>query len=391
MRRRKIWNMEFQIFRVEKVKSAGLLKASAKHISREKMPGNADPSRSAENAFASDAAKTADQAMAMWREDLPENVRKDAVVATEVLVSASPSWFEHTDKETQTAYFRDALNWLADRHGKENIIMAGIHRDESSPHMHVLITPKRTTENQGREILSHKHFYGGDRGKLGRVQTQFHQEVASHYGLQRGHEKTGARHRDVREFYASVDQLARSTNQLTQDSLPDKKELKELREPGESKELTIYKAAYREASAAKNENLLNGYNSLRQQPLHRQVKALREENRGLRQELKNTKGELAEAEKRIKWEFDMRNRYGEVTERLAFKIKEVAEEKDAKRAQEIAGKEFNVIISDSPPPGTRRVAEVARQEAFERASEAARASRERFLARRGLGKDGGRG
>jgi hypothetical protein len=384
--------MEFQIFRVEKVKAAGLLKASARHISREKMPGNADPSRSAENAFANGLAQTADQAMAMWREDLPENVRKDAVVATEVLVSASPGWFEHADRETQNAYFSDGLNWLAERHGRENIIMASIHRDESSPHMHVLITPKRTTENQGREILSHKHFYGGDRGKLSKVQTQFHQEVASRYGLERGIEKTGARHRDVREFYTTVNQLARSTNQLTQDSLPDKKELKELREPGESKELTIYKAAYRKASAAKNEGLLNSYNSLRQQPLHQEVTALRKENRGLRQVVKSTKGELAEAQKLIKSEFDLRNRYGEVTERLAFKIKEIAEEKDPKKAQKIAGQEFRRIVDADPAPaGTRRIADLARQEAFERANEAARASQERSRARRALGRDQDRG
>ena len=38
-------------------------------------------------------------------------------------------------REEQDAYFRDALDWLKGRHGAENVVYAGIHRDETTPHL----------------------------------------------------------------------------------------------------------------------------------------------------------------------------------------------------------------------------------------------------------------
>ena len=37
--------------------------------------------------------------------------------------------------------FNDALKWLRERHGGSNVVYAGIHRDETTPHMYAYVVP----------------------------------------------------------------------------------------------------------------------------------------------------------------------------------------------------------------------------------------------------------
>ena len=45
-------------------------------------------------------------------------------------------------RSSQDAYFRDALDWLKNKHGAENVVYAGIHRDETTPHMYAYVVPR---------------------------------------------------------------------------------------------------------------------------------------------------------------------------------------------------------------------------------------------------------
>ncbi len=53
-------------------------------------------------------------------------------------------------RDEQDAYFRRALEWIEDRHGKENVLSAVIHRDEATPHMTVMTIP---LDDQGENAL----------------------------------------------------------------------------------------------------------------------------------------------------------------------------------------------------------------------------------------------
>lgn len=44
-------------------------------------------------------------------------------------------------REEQDRYFSAVLNFVRERHGSQNILAATIHRDETTPHMHVLFVP----------------------------------------------------------------------------------------------------------------------------------------------------------------------------------------------------------------------------------------------------------
>lgn len=66
--------------------------------------------------------------------------RKDAVIAIQVVLS-----FSHGSEEelgfTVEAWEEEALNWLKDYFGEENVLSAMVHLDEQTPHMHAIITP----------------------------------------------------------------------------------------------------------------------------------------------------------------------------------------------------------------------------------------------------------
>lgn len=135
--------------------------------------------------------------MAKLAQKLPLKRRKDAVLAIEYLITASPEAMAKMTDTTQTAYFNDALKWLKDRHGKENVVFVGIHNDETTPHMYAYVVPLVN------ERLNCKHILGGARA-LNQMQTDFYQKVAKEHGLSRGIEQSKANHKEIKTFYKEL-------------------------------------------------------------------------------------------------------------------------------------------------------------------------------------------
>jgi hypothetical protein len=79
--------------------------------------------------------------IAAWEARAPEKIRKNAVHALEYFVGASPEKMAVMSRTQQDAYFRKALDWFEERHGKDNVLSAVIHRDETTPHMQILVIP----------------------------------------------------------------------------------------------------------------------------------------------------------------------------------------------------------------------------------------------------------
>ncbi|MDF4741131.1 MobV family relaxase, partial [Vibrio parahaemolyticus] len=138
--------------------------------------------------------------MAAVEARLPEKRRKDAVLAIEYLVTASPEAMQGKSREQQDAYFADSLEWLKERHGAENVVYAGVHRDETTPHMYAYVVP--LDRDTGR--LNAKKWLGGSKA-LNQMQTEFADRIGQRHGLERGIERSKARHQTVRQFYANLD------------------------------------------------------------------------------------------------------------------------------------------------------------------------------------------
>lgn len=188
--------MGYAILRTQKLKSGIAVRRSMKHAFREQDTPNADPSRTPDNTHI--GAKSVDEALQRFNARLPEKVRKNAVLAVEYLITASPEDMKGKTRAEQDEYFRDGLEWLKRRHGVENIVYAGVHRDETTPHMYAYVVP---LDRQGK--LNCRSFLGGAQA-LSEMQTEFAREVGKQHGLERGVEGSKARHTSIQQYYARV-------------------------------------------------------------------------------------------------------------------------------------------------------------------------------------------
>ena len=199
--------MKYAILRTQKLKATGAVWRSLKHAFREQPTPNADPAKAAQNAHL--GATSAAEAMQRVRDRLPEKRRKDAVLAIEYLITASPEAMQELGGQGRDAYFNDALKWLRERHGGANVVYAGIHRDETTPHMYAYVVP--LDEATGR--LNARKWLGGAKA-LSEMQTDFAANVGARHGLERGIKGSRAKHERVSRHYGLVNRAADQVAEL---------------------------------------------------------------------------------------------------------------------------------------------------------------------------------
>lgn len=198
----KMVGMGYAILRLQKLKSGVSVRRSLLHAFREQPTPNADPNRLDANTHI--GASNVDEAMQRFQERLPAKVRSNAVLAVEFLVTGSPEDMAGKSRAEQDAYFHDALVWLERRHGAENVIYAGIHRDETTPHLYAYVVP---IDERGK--LNCRSFYGGA-AALRKMQTEFANQVGQKHGLERGIEGSRATHQRVARHYGALQSAERA-------------------------------------------------------------------------------------------------------------------------------------------------------------------------------------
>lgn len=189
-----VGSRRFAILRVAKISGKGKMAAAAQHNLRERETPNARPEDRTRNIHLA-GARTADELMTLWEERAPEKIRKNAVHALEYVVTASPEKMAEMGQTRSEDYLRDALTWLQDKHGAENILSAVIHNDEITPHLQVMVIP---LDERGK--LNARALVGG-KPQLSAMQTDFAERVGVKYELDRGIERSGRRHETIRSYY----------------------------------------------------------------------------------------------------------------------------------------------------------------------------------------------
>jgi len=202
--------MKYAILRTQKLKSTTAVRRSMKHAFREQDTPNADESRTPNNTHI--GAQNVSEGMEKLQARLPEKVRKNGVLCIEYLMTTSPEAMNGKSKAQQDKFFRDSLQWLRDKHGAENVLYAGIHRDEKTPHMYAYVVP---IDPKGK--LNCRHFLGGAKA-LNQMQSDFAEKVGKVHGLERGIEGSKAKHQRVKQFYAEI-QKEPELPKLTPESL----------------------------------------------------------------------------------------------------------------------------------------------------------------------------
>lgn len=189
--------MAYAIMRSKKLSTMGGAAASLQHCYRDRETPNADASKTHQNEHGE--AKSTDEAMGRMRALLPAKRRKDAVLAIEYVLTASPEWWKQASEFDQAKFFEQSRAWLAEKYGADRVIVSTVHRDEATPHLSAFVVPLTA---DGR--LSAKEFIGG-RDKMSKDQTTFAATVKN-LGLERGIEGSKAIHERVKTFYGALEQ-----------------------------------------------------------------------------------------------------------------------------------------------------------------------------------------
>jgi hypothetical protein len=199
------------IMRVGKLKSLGSVGGSEKHTARLQDTPNADPYKENIRLIGdNDDPELEKIVLDKISDNTKHKPRKDAVLCSEIFLSASPEYFRPHDP-SHAGEWDDSLmwnfanaskKWLQDNFG-DKCVRAELHLDESTPHIHAYIVPLNDKTKQ----LSHKAMFGGDGRqasiKLSKFQDSYAKALAP-LGIERGVKGSQATHTKVKEYYEAV-------------------------------------------------------------------------------------------------------------------------------------------------------------------------------------------
>lgn len=120
--------------------------------------------------------------------------RKDAVKTVNLVLSASPEFFD--DKTKIKEWEQVTQKWAEDTFGKQNIIYSVIHYDEKTPHFHICIVPIKDGK------LNASYWLDGP-SKLHKLHDTLNQCLKP-LGLRRGQKEIKSSQVELSDFYKKV-------------------------------------------------------------------------------------------------------------------------------------------------------------------------------------------
>ena len=136
-------------------------------------------------------------------------VKDDAIKMVSFVMTSDKDFFDDMLPQVERAFFTDCVNFVKKRYGKENIISAVVHKDETTPHLHINFVPI-TPDNR----LSAKYYFDG---KLAELQTAVYEEVGKKWNLARGKVGSAAKHVDPKTYNKVVKQATADARQENED------------------------------------------------------------------------------------------------------------------------------------------------------------------------------
>lgn len=150
---------------------------------------NADPSRKNKN----EVLHQLDD-IQKFLNDVPKGTKSNACRFVDVLFTASRFDTKQQFEQWKTATWEFAKQQF----GENNIALAVVHNDETTPHIHIIFKPV----NPKTQKLGAGHWFDG-RKKMQQYQDSYHNAV-KHLGFDRGEPGSRAKHKTIRQFYRDV-------------------------------------------------------------------------------------------------------------------------------------------------------------------------------------------
>ena len=209
--------MSYVIMRMKKLKTRASVASSGRHNFRERETPNADESLTITNSH--EKAQSTNDLMRRLTMNIPtpKNRRKNAVLAVEYMITASPEWWQSATQIQKIEFEQKAKQFVSEIYGDKNIIQFSVHRDEKTPHVSAIVTPMHEGKLNAR-------FYCGGRAKLAEQQDRI-AELMSELGLERGIRGSKAKHKTIQQFYSEIQKNDRdiAVKAVTADELKPKK------------------------------------------------------------------------------------------------------------------------------------------------------------------------
>lgn len=299
--------MGYAVLHMEK--TAGTDSGMSAHIERTISPKNADPSRTHLNRELvrfPDEVRNRTEAI-QHRLDtagLTRKIGKNQVRAIRVLLTGSPQDMKLIEQNGRLdEWCDDNLKWLRETFGKENIVSAVLHMDETTPHIHATLVPivkgerrkaKAEQQQAGKKKYRKKNPENArlcaddvmNRAKLKHYQDSYAERM-QYYGLERGIEGSEARHITTSQYYRDLLNQSGSIQEnigvLQQNKEQAEKELSRIKGEIKAQNLkgTFVTAA---SSVAEGVGSLLGSPKMKQQ--QQEIERLTAENKGLKEEVK---------------------------------------------------------------------------------------------------------
>lgn len=138
-------------------------------------------------------------------------VRKDAVIMQDWLISSSQEFFDTLNENETKRYFETAVEFFAEKFGRENIRFATVHMDEKTPHMHMGIVPLKDGKLTAKTIF--------DRNCLRMIQNELPQAFQkAGFDIQRGEPKSEKVHLHPEEYKATMRAAQEKSNDIVREA-----------------------------------------------------------------------------------------------------------------------------------------------------------------------------
>ncbi|MCA8484830.1 plasmid recombination protein [Burkholderia multivorans] len=156
---------------------------------------NADPSKKKNNV----TLEKKDDLMGFLAE-VPKGTKRNACRFVDVIFTAT----EFKDKRQLDEWVKSTMEFARKEFGADNIALAVLHKDETTPHIHVIFKPV----NPKTKKLGAGYWFDG-RVKMKAYQDSYHKAVEA-LGFDRGDPKNRAHHTTIKEFYAKAEKAKKS-------------------------------------------------------------------------------------------------------------------------------------------------------------------------------------
>ena len=150
--------------------------------------------------------------------------RKDAVLMCSFVIGSDGTFFDQLSETQQEDFFTDATMYFAQTYGTENIISAVVHKDETTPHLHLNLIPLTNGRLCAKDLFCPK--------ALRELQDNLPKALEAKWHLKRGESGSQAVHLSTAEYKAKkiVEQAESQAEEITADARVENESLKEANE-----------------------------------------------------------------------------------------------------------------------------------------------------------------